>query len=312
MDLRLLESFRAVMDTQSVTRAAEILGVTQPAVSAHVARLEAQVGFALFERLGGRLKPTREGRRFHAEVRDALGMFDRLEQVAVSIRDGTTDNLTIASHPSASISILPSVVAELCARWPDARVRMINRTSEEVRGIFETGVADIGVAEWPIHIPAVELWRYGVDCVAILPRGHALAAEPVLTPVMLADVPFVAMPETRLIGHRIRHAFSDAGVAYAPVAESEYFSTICSLVASGCGAAVVDRWSAETFRANGLELRAFEPAIRYEIGVFFRKVPGPSPLAQELLQMLDLRLGKRSPDGAGKLVATDAGGMRAE
>lgn len=296
MDFRLLESFRAVMDTQSVTQAAEILGVTQPAVSAHISRLEAEVGFALFERVGRRLKPSPKGRQFFAEVRDALGTLDRLTEAAHSIRDGSTETLTVASHPSASISILPHAVAGLYTRRPDARVKMINRTSEEVRAIFERGIADIGIAEWPTHIPAVELRRYDVACVAILPKGHALAGESAITPDMLAQGPFIAMPETRLIGHRIRQAFGDAGQPFAPVAESEYFSTICALVAAGSGAAVVDGWSAATFESNGLEIRPFTPAIRYEIGVFFTKSPGPSALASELLELIDKRLERSVSD----------------
>lgn len=298
MDIRLLESYRAVMDTQSVTRAAGLLGVTQPAVSAHISRLEAEIGFALFERTGGRLKPTVEGRRFYGEVRNALGTFDRLGQVAASIRSGGTESLVVASHPSASISILPAVVAQLLARRPDARIRMINRTSEEVRAIFEAGLPDIGIAEWPLHVPGGELTRYEVDCVAVLPAGHPAAAHRAVTPALLATAPFIAMPGTRLIGHRIRCAFNDAGVQYAPVAESEYFSTICAMVAAGCGVSVVDRWSAETFRASGVEVRAFEPGIRYEIGVVRRAGPAPSPLASDLLQLLDARLSAR-PAGAG-------------
>jgi DNA-binding transcriptional LysR family regulator len=296
MDFRLLESFRAVMDTQSVTQAAEILGVTQPAVSAHIARLEADVGFALFERVGRRLKPSPKGRQFFAEVRDALGTLDRLSEAARSIRDGSTESLTVASHPSASISILPHAVAELYDRWPDARVKMINRTSEEVRAIFERGIADIGIAEWPTHIPAVEHRRYDVDCVAILPRKHPLATESEITPEMLAQGPFIAMPETRLIGHRIRQAFGDTGQPFSPVAESEYFSTICALVAAGAGAGVVDGWSAATFKNNGLEVRPFVPQIRYEIGVFFTRSPGPGALASELLDLVDKRLARSAGD----------------
>lgn len=307
MDLRLLESFSAVMDAQSVTRAAELLGVTQPAVSAHIARLESEVGFALFERVGGRLKSSADGKRFYSEVRNALGTIARLEQVAGSIREGKPETLTLASHPSASISVLPAVISELYARRSDARINMVNRTSEEVRGLFETGGVDIGIAEWPIHIPAVELRRYGVDCVAIVPAGHALGRELVITPKMLAEERLIAMPATRLIGHSIKCAFGDGGAEFAPAVQSEYFSAICALVASGCGVAVVDRWSAETFRA-GLQIRSFAPAVRYEVGVFFRAASGSTPLAAELLHILDQRLRKpRRPEVGDAAPARDLG-----
>jgi DNA-binding transcriptional LysR family regulator len=78
MDVRLLEAFRAVVDHRSVTAAATAMGVTQPAVSTQIARLEETIGFALFERSGGRLKPTPEGLLFYAEATRVLGEVDRL------------------------------------------------------------------------------------------------------------------------------------------------------------------------------------------------------------------------------------------
>ena len=296
MDIKLLEAFCAVMESQSVTGAARMMGVTQPAVSAQIARLEAHVGFPLFERVGGRLKASPGGRRFHAEVTNALSMIDRLGDVAENIRTGSTDTLVVASHPSASISLLPEVVAELRAANPQARIRMINRTSEAVRAIFEAGGVDVAVTEWPVNLQGIDLKRYEVPTVAILPRDHPAAALPVLTPAALSGAPFIAMPDSRLIGHRIRAVFSDHGAVHEPVVESEYFSTICGLVAAGVGVSIVDRWSARSFAPLGLVVRPFEPAIRYEITVFRRADRRPSPLADDLLARLDRWLTHGPPE----------------
>lgn len=294
MDVKLLEAFRAVIDQQSVTGAARVLGLTQPAVSAQVARLEAQVGFELFERVGGRLKLTERGRRFDEEVRTVLGSIRRLGDVAASIRTGDTERLTVASHPGASIALMPRVVARLRRRRPQARLRMINRTSENVCAIFEAGGADVGIAEWPIHLQGVELARYSLPCVAILPPGHPLAEKPRLAIEDLAPEPFVAMSERRLIGHRVTSLFEERGLPWVPVVESEYFSTICSLVAAGCGVSIVDRLSAEHFAPLGVTIRALEPAVPYEIGVFRRDADAPTPLSDELVGLIGAVLGEAS------------------
>lgn len=292
MDVRLLETFRAVMDTQSMTGAARLLGLTQPAVSGQVARLEAYVGFPLFERVGGRLKGSVEGRRFFAEVRNALDTLDRLDQSAKNIRTGVAEGISVASHPSASTALLPQLVAELLKARADARVRMINRTSEEVRAIFEAGGVDIGIAEWPINLPGIDLRRYKVPMVAVLPTAHPLAGEQIIRPKGLSGMPFIAMPDARLIGHQIRNSFMEQSAEYTPVAESEYFSTICGLVAAGGGVSVVDIWSARTYEPLGLQVRRFEPAIEYEIGVFQREGRVSSPLADELIALIDRELTK--------------------
>src|SRR5258707_3184016 len=132
MDVRLLEAFRAVVDHRSVTAAAGAMGVTQPAVSTQIARLEETIGFALFERSGGRLKPTPEGLLFYAEASRVLGEVDRLQAATAQIREGQSGRLVIASHPSASISLLPGLVAEFLAGRPEVSVRLVSRHSDVV------------------------------------------------------------------------------------------------------------------------------------------------------------------------------------
>lgn len=298
MDVKLLEAFRTVMDNRSVTQAAAILKVTQPAVSAQIARLEAQVGFDLFERTGGRLKPTSEGRQFYAEAMHALGMIDRLEQVSSGIRNGRAGSIIIASYPVASVSILPELVARFGADHPDAVVRMINRTSEEVRSIFEASSVDIGMTIIPVDIPGVEVRKYVVPTVAVMPKGHPAAEKRVITPADFSGLPFVSMSQTRLVGHQIRSAFIDTGAKFHMVVECEYYSSICSMVANGLGVSVVDCWSALTFRSQGLEVRPFEPAIDTEIGVFFHATKAQSKLTRDFLELLDDKL--RTPPTFGE------------
>lgn len=294
IDSHLLIGLRAVMENGSATRAAATLGLTQPAISAKLARLERQLGFRLFERDGGnRLRPTPRGLAFYEAARPALALLDRLEITAGRLRTGATGTLVVAAHPSASISLLPGALAEFRAEMPDVAVKLINRTSEEVRSYFEASVVDIAVAELPVDLADVEKRRYALECVAILPEGHPLADSAVLRPGALAGLPFVAMSPARTIGHRIRTAVAAEGGAFAPVIEAEYFSTICALVAQGQGVSVVDVWSARMFRPLGLVLRRLDPPVRYDIAVFHRADRPHSAAARRLLDLLDRRL--RSP-----------------
>lgn len=290
MDIKLLETFRAVIETQSMTGAAKLLGLTQPAISTQIARLETQIGFPLFERVNGRLKASRQGRLFYTEVRHALGMIERLARDAEGIRKGVTETVTIASHPSASISFLPAVVAELRRQRPLARVRMINRSSEEVRAIFEAGGADVAIAEWPIHIPDIDLRRYKVPCVAVLPNEHPLTRLSEISPTDLAGENMIGMQVSRLIGHQVQNAFIEHDVEFDPGIINEYFSSICALVATGCGIGIVDQWSAQMFEPLGLAIRPFKPTIMYEIGVFARLHSSLMPIVDDVVALIDQRL----------------------
>ena len=292
MDVKLLEAFRAVVDHRSVTAAATAMGVTQPAVSTQIARLEEAVGFALFERAGGRLKPTPEGVLFYAEASRVLGEVDRLQAATVQIREGQSGRLVIASHPSAAISLLPPLVSAFVAERPGVAVRMISRHSDVVSQLLPSESFDIGIAELPIDESQVEVRRYGMRCVAILPPRHALTSRRVLTPQLLAEYPTVMPARSHQVPNRIHGVFSAAGVQLNGVVEAEFFATLCGLVAAGTGWSIVDPLSAQSFTHLGLVARPFEPAITYEIGAFWRRDREPSVLATAFLDMLDDKLNR--------------------
>ncbi|MBC7800259.1 MAG: LysR family transcriptional regulator, partial [Gemmatimonadaceae bacterium] len=96
LSFRQLEAFHAVMIGGSASRAAELLGISQPAVSRAIAELEQGTGFALFDRVRGRLVPTPEGRLFFAEVDVSFTGLDRLRAAAARIRDFGSGAIRIA------------------------------------------------------------------------------------------------------------------------------------------------------------------------------------------------------------------------
>ena len=291
MDVRLLEAFRAVVDHRSVTAAASALGVTQPAVSTQIARLEEVIGFALFERSGGRLKPTPEGLLFYAEATRVLGEVDRLETTTAQIREGQAGRLTIASHPWAAISLLPKLVSEFLAQRPGVSVRLISRHSDVVSQLLPSESFDIGIAELPIDETSVKLTRFQMRCVVVLPPRHPLASRKLLTPGLLAGLPMVAPARSLQLAPKLIGAFASAGAPLNTVVEAEFLASLCGLVAAGTGWALVDPLSADGFGSLGMVARPFEPAILYEIGVFHRSDREPSMLAASFMEMLEGKLG---------------------
>ena len=297
MDIRLLEAFRAVVDHRTVTGAAASLGLTQPAVSAQIARLEQELGFALFERGNGRLKPTPEGLLFYAEASKALTGIDRLTQAAQQIRTAQVGRLVIASHPSAAISLLPPLISAFLVERPGVLVRLLSRNSDVISRLLPSESYDIGIAELPIDESAVRLARFRLRCVAILPPGHPLQARKRVTPALLAPHAVVALAPSLQTSVRLKTSFAEADVEFNPVAEAEYFATLCGLVASGAGWSLVDPLSAQTFQHLGLTVRPFEPAITYEIGAFSSRDREPSLLSQAFLALLSDKLNALDASG---------------
>ena len=268
MDVRLLEAFRSVVDHRSVTRAAATLGVSQPAVSFQIARLEETLGFRLFDRARGRLVPTSEARLFYAEVTSALSGLDRVAQVAETIRSGQLGRLVLATHPWAGIYLLPKLVAGFQRERPGTIVKFVTRSSDVLKHLTRADSFDIGIAETPIDASDLRLSRWQLDSWVVLPSDHPLAAHQMLTPALLSGVPFVAFFQEHMSFHSLARAFADAGARWNVVAEVEFTATALALVGDGAGITVVDAVSAEAGTRLGLAVRPLTPAIHYEIGVF--------------------------------------------
>jgi DNA-binding transcriptional LysR family regulator len=290
MDLKLLEAFRQVVDMRSATGAAAAMGITQPAVSAQIARLEEEVGFALFERANGRLRPTSEGLLFYAEVNKTLSGFDRLSQAVQEIRTAQAGRLVVASHPSAAISLLPDIIAEFARSRPGVAVRLVTRSSDVIGQLLPPESYDVGVAELPVDEAAVDLTRFRMRCMAILPPRHPLAGRATVGPEALCEYPLVMTSQSRLTTLRILESFAAAKVSWNTVVETEFFATTCALVAAGAGVSIVDPMSVGSFAHLGLVSRPFEPAIHYEIGVFHSRDRELSVVAQAFRDALVGRL----------------------
>src|SRR6266566_4249023 len=113
MQLRQLDCFRLLMITGTMTRAAEQLSISQPAVSNIIAALEHEIGFSLFTRRAGRLEPTPEAHLFFREVSRSLEAFESTERAAAEIKQGKHGRLTIAAYPSDCILPIDHPLADL-------------------------------------------------------------------------------------------------------------------------------------------------------------------------------------------------------
>src|SRR4051812_23754624 len=110
LDVGQMEAFRTVMERGSVTTAALVMGISQPAVSNLLARLEEALGYSLFTREHRRLIPTAEAITLVREVASVLDRHSQLARMAQDIHETRAGALSIASHPGPSISWLPSLI----------------------------------------------------------------------------------------------------------------------------------------------------------------------------------------------------------
>lgn len=264
MNLRQVEVFRVVMTNGTTARAAEVLHVSQPAVSKMIQELERSLGFALFRRLKGRLHPTPEGQLFFREVEQTFLGLTHLRGAAARIRDFGSGELRIACLSALSTNVLPRALKAFMDRNPNIAVTFQARMSSTVRDLVASGQFDLGVVADEIDRTGVVFTDFEKFRVAVaVPEGHPLERCETVYPQDLVDYPFIALSPEDTTRGEAEAAFQAAGVKVRTVMETPYSTTICAMVAAGIGIGLVDPLTAEPYLGRGLTLRPFQPELHF-------------------------------------------------
>ncbi len=297
---RQLEAFRAVIESGSVTGAAERLFITQPAVSRLIQDLEAAVGFKLFHRRHGRLDPTVEAKVLFDEVERSFVGLDKILNTAEDIRTFRAGTLRIAAMPATALGLLPRVIARFQKIHPEVQVSLQIRSSVRVLEWLASQQFDLGFAALRHSHPGVEqALLIESPYVAVLPAGHRLARRAVLEPADFAGENFISVGEE--IGARslINEIFEAAGVERRTKIDTQLASAICQLVAEGAGLSLVEPITAWEYRHLGVVARPFRPALFFRHSLLMPALRPPARLAEVFVKLVREELAKNPLLAAG-------------
>jgi DNA-binding transcriptional LysR family regulator len=271
MNFRQLEIFRAVMISGSASRAAELLQITQPAVSRAISDLEESLGFGLYDRVRGRLVPTPEGQLFFRDVSNSFVGLDRLRASAAQIRDFGSGSLRVASHAALGAALVPRAIASFRLKHPKIAITLQTPSSSAVRDLVVHQQFDIGLAADEVDLSGVDHRVFGnFRALCALPPGHELAAKAVIGPMDLHGIKFIALASEDRARGRMRQILDEAGSRPEIVVETPSSSTVCALVLEGAGVGLINPCSAHGFAERGVIFRPFEPEVLFKSYLLFR------------------------------------------
>ena len=245
MRLRHIEVFNAVMQTGSVSAAARLINVTQPAVSRTLQHAELQMGFALFQRARGRLTPTNEALALFPHIEKLFEQLDEVQRLAANLRHGqSADRLNVLTVFALSREVLPRAVAGFRRRHPQVQVHVQALHTPQVVSALLLQEADVGFVISSAGQPALEHELLAeVDMFCVLPKG-LLPPSRVRAEGMelkdLADLPVVALDARDPLGMRLGQACREHGVGLSPVVTVQTYHAALSMAEYGLGAAIMD------------------------------------------------------------------------
>ncbi len=298
MRLRHIEVFYAVYSSGSVTRAAEILNVSQPSVSKVLAHAEQQLGYQLFERVRGKLIPTPEAEQLFvlvSEVNDSVG---RLRRAAEHLRLVEKGSIRIAATPAFGIDFLPWSIAAYHEQHSDLIFNIETLPHEELAHALQESRIDLALAFDPDNLPGIsgELLGYG-QFVALVPPGMELEPGGPLSIGDLAGMPFVSLDNKSPLDRLLMTHIESSGVEPDICAVAGSYRIAKALVAHGIGVAITDNVTARSSGHNEVRIYPLEPELRFRISALHvDKVPMSlvcRKFVDHLKHCLESFLGKR-------------------
>lgn len=220
MQTRLLHNFLVVAERRSITAAAEVLHITQPALTRNIHQLERIVGAKLFERLPTGVALTRHGdilarraKLMEIEYRHALEEMRALDQ-------GLGGKLRVGAGPVWMSTLLPPVLVEFNKQFPKVRIRLTSGVVSTLVNSLLTGDIDImcGTLDFPPQAEIVKEPLLRISHVVIASKAHPLARQGVVSAKELSRYPWVALADDQMGIGRIGAYFAANGIAPPPIA----------------------------------------------------------------------------------------------
>lgn len=273
LTLRQLEILVAIGDTQSLTGAAEKLGVSQPSVSETLRRVEGELGCRLVDRTTRQLALTYEGQHVVASAREAMRSLAGTFEAIARRGDGVHGRLSIAALPSAVCTVLPPVLRAFRERYPGIAVAVRDALQDRAMAMLQDGNIDLVIAGRPDGQGAFIFEAIATDrLMLVVSRRHPLSRRRSVDWRELADFEFIAMSPSSSVRRLTDAGFIHANLPAAPAYEVDQISCAAALAAAGLGVTALPTMTFAMFNADELAMIPLDaPAIERSIGMIWLK-----------------------------------------
>lgn len=265
LSMRHIEVFHAIMQTGSVTGAARLLNISQPAVSSVLKHCEARARMKLFTRAGGRLQPTPEAIALFPDVSALYGRLDAMDRLMQDLAGGRLGTLSLAASFPVANGYLARAVATFLEERPGVRVVLQSLTSPQVVDRVVSREVELGIAYEPVVNSQVEtevLIRSSIACV--MRDDHPLAGNKEINVRDLAEHSIITyLPQAMLRSH-VDRILSQAGIVPNVAVQVSLSLTGIALAYYGTGIALVEPFLLASIPLPGLVIRPLRPRVELE------------------------------------------------
>ena len=239
MELRVLRYFLTVAREENITKAAELLHVSQPAVSRQLAQLEDELGVKLFTRSNHHIVLTEEGLMLRRRAQEIVNLAEKTRRDFRQDTAGLTGEIAIGSGELRSFSTLGAMLADFSAQHPQVRYTIFSGNADHIKEKIENGTLDLGLLSMPVDLSRYDFLRFPLEeeYGVLLRADSPLAQKVLLQPEDLVNVPLM-LPERALVRSELAHWFGDVYDRLNVTLTYNLLYNAAMLVRQGLGAAL--------------------------------------------------------------------------
>lgn len=245
--------FHAVARHLSFSQAAEEFNTSQPNISRHIAKLEAELGESLFHRFGGRVALTDAGRIVFDHAQRVFEQINNMNRALNELQGLKGGYLRLAASSTPGIYLLPPIVADFQRTHPDLEISLYLANTQAVVDQLIGNQVDLGFVEAPVKLPKIQIQPYLPDeLVPVISSRHRLAQVSDITPADLYQETFVLQEEGSGTRSLIEEAFNHWGHQLQRVLVIRNVEGIKRAVAAGLGISFISRNAIDLELNHGL------------------------------------------------------------
>jgi len=273
MRLRHIELFQAVLQAGTLTGAARLLNISQPAATKLLQQAERQLGLALFTRVRGRLQLTPEAALLRNRIEKISDDVSELKRLATNLKPSAQQALRVVSTPTLANNLMPHAVTQVRKTFSDVEIELFTLHSSEMLNSILLRETDIGLTLQRIEHPGVHCQPLCEGSVMVIAsKGHWSASE-VNTPMSikhLARLSVVGIAIKDELGRKLHAHLENLPRGPRISTWVQTYQVARSLVRFGHGLALVDPFTALNPGDDEVQVRILEPQITVSLHAIFR------------------------------------------